>query len=80
MIQKPTTFRSLIDHLGGVVAFAAATHIGEFAAKKMRDRNSIAVEHWPVIIGVARDQGLILTTDDLVNMKLRQVAEGEAAA
>lgn len=74
MIQKPTTFRSLIDHMGGVVAFAAATHIGEFAVKKMRDRNSIAVDHWPAVIKAARAHGTILTSDDLVNMKLRKVA------
>lgn len=71
MITKPDTFRTLIDHFGGVVAFATATGIGEFAAKKMRDRNSVAVKHWPVVIDAAKGIGLILTSDDLVNMKLR---------
>jgi hypothetical protein len=71
MITKPDTFRTLIDHFGGVSSFASATRIGEFAAKKMRDRNSIAVKHWPAVIEAAKPVGLILTTDDLVNMKLR---------
>ncbi len=74
MITKPDTFRTLIDRIGGVPAFAAATGIGEFAAKKMRDRNSVAVGHWPAVIQAARGVGLILTTDDLVNMKLRAKA------
>lgn len=72
MIEKPDTFRDLISRLGGVSAFAAKMSIGEFAAKKMRDRDSIAVDHWAGVIGVARADGLILTTDDLVNMKLRK--------
>jgi len=72
MIEKPDTFRDLIAFLGGVNSFAAKMGIGEFAAKKMRDRNSVAVDHWSQVIAVARRDGLILTSDDLVNMKLRK--------
>ncbi len=79
MIEKPGTFRALIEKLGGVNAFAGKMRIGEFAAKKMRDRNSIAIDHWPDVIAVARVDGIILTTDDLVNMKLR-AKEARAAA
>jgi hypothetical protein len=71
MIEKPQTFRALIDHLGGVTKFSQITGIGAFSAKKMRDRNSIAVEHWTGVISAAKAEGLILTSDDLVNMKLR---------
>lgn len=71
MIQKPDTFRTLIAHMGGVVAFAEKISVGEHAAKKMRDRNSVAVEYWPTLIDAARKDGLILTTDDFVNMKIR---------
>lgn len=71
MITKPDTFRALITELGGVSDFAEMMGIGEFAAKKMRDRNSIAVPHWPAVIAAAKERGMILTTDDLVNMKLR---------
>lgn len=77
MITKPDTFRTLIDRMGGVVAFAGKIGIGEFAAKKMRDRNSVAVDHWPALIEAARTDGMILTTDDLVNMKIK--AKGVAA-
>ncbi len=71
MIQKPDTFRTLIAHLGGVSSFAGKLGVGEHAAKKMRDRNSVAVSYWPALIDAARADGLLLTTDDFVNMKLR---------
>lgn len=74
MMQKPDTFRALIDRLGGVSAFAGKAGIGEHSAKKMRDRNSIAISHWPAIIMAARADGLILTTDDLVSMSLKRKA------
>ncbi len=74
MLTKPDTFRALIHRLGGVNSFAAKMGFGEFAAKKMRDRNSVAVKHWPKLIEVARADGLILTSDDFVNMNLARVA------
>jgi hypothetical protein len=79
MIEKPATFRALIDDLGGFVSLGTAMNLPPNTVKGMRLRNSVAVEHWPALIAVARAQGTILTTDDLVNMKLRQIAEGEAA-
>lgn len=69
-MSKPDTFRTLIASLGGVAAFADKTGIGEFAAKKMRDRNSIAVKHWPAVLLAASDGGIVLTNDDLVAMSL----------
>jgi hypothetical protein len=82
MFEKPQTFRALIqDGFGGVAGFSAATDIGEFAAKKMRDRNSIAVEHWPVVIAAAKERGILLTSDDFVAMQLRRLeAKREEAA
>jgi hypothetical protein len=75
MIQKPDTFRTLIDRMGGVSSFADKLGVGEFAAKKMRDRNSVAVDHWPALIDAARIDGLIFTTDDFVNMQIKARAE-----
>jgi len=74
MNTAPKTFRDLIDRLGGVSSFAAETGIGEHSAKKMRDRNSIAVAHWPAVIGAARKHGLSLSSDDLLAMKLGGIA------
>lgn len=75
MIQKPDTFRTLIERLGGVSRFAEKIGAGAFAAKKMRDRNSIAVRHWPEVIAASHEAGLDLSTDDLVGMKLRSEQE-----
>lgn len=75
MDTKPDTFRALIAQLGGVTAFAGKIGAGAFAAKKMRDRNSIAVRYWPDVITASRDSGLDLTSDDLVGMKLRSEQE-----
>ena len=78
MSHKPDTFRTLIDRLGGVTRFAEKIGAGAFAAKKMRDRNSIAVRHWPEVIAASHEAGLALTSDDLVDMKLRS-EHGRAA-
>lgn len=75
MSHKPDTFRTLIDRLGGVTRFAEKIGAGAFAAKKMRDRNSIAVRHWPTVIAASHGDGIALTTDDLVAMKLRSEME-----
>lgn len=75
MIDKPDTFRILIEKLGGVKAFADKLGIGEFAAKKMRDRNSVAVEHWPRLVLVAKENGFLFTTDDFVNMSFKRQVE-----
>jgi hypothetical protein len=81
MITKPNTFRKLIEQLGGVKPFAAKMGLPPNTAKMMRDRNSVAVEHWPLLIDVAREDGLLLTTDDFVNMKLARPipSQGKAA-
>jgi hypothetical protein len=75
MIEKPDTFRTLIEALGGVKSFADNLGVGEFAAKKMRDRSSVAVDHWPRLILVARERGFLFTTDDFVAMAQKRQVE-----
>lgn len=75
MIEKPDTFRSLIEALGGVKAFADKMNLGEFAAKKMRDRNSVATDHWPRLVQVCRENGFLFTTDDFVEMSTKRQIE-----
>lgn len=69
-MNKPDTFRTLVGTLGGVSAFAEKVGVGAFAAKKMRDRNSIAVRYWPAVIAAAAADGIDLSTDDLMQMAL----------
>ncbi len=75
MIKKPQTFRDLITDLGGVKAFADKLGVGENNAKKMRDRNSVAVEHWPRLVMVSKENGILLTTDDFVAMSAHRITE-----
>lgn len=75
MIEKPNTFRTLIEALGGVKSFADKMKLGEFAAKKMRDRSSIATDHWPRLLQVCRENGILFTTDDFVDMATRREVE-----
>lgn len=74
-MQKPTTFRTLIEALGGVKDFASQLGCTEFAAKKMRDRSSIGSDHWPELARVARANGFLFTTDDFVAMSLKREVE-----
>ena len=60
-MQKPTTFRTLIEALGGVKDFAHQLGCSEFAAKKMRDRSSIGSDHWPELAKVARAKAKVET-------------------
>lgn len=75
MIEKPTTFRTLIQSLGGVKSFADKMGLGEFAAKKMRDRNSIATDHWPKLLQVCRENGFLFTSDDFLEMAGKRQVE-----
>ena len=69
-MKKPATFRDLIKDLGGVAAFADKMGFQRNTAKMMRDRNSVAFEHWGKLIEVCREHGRLYTTDDFVAMKL----------
>lgn len=80
MSQKPETYSDLIAHLGGVSRFSEITGINEHTAKKMRDRNSIGVAHWPVVMKVSKSAGLSITADDLLQMRVASKEQaGEAA-
>lgn len=77
-MQKPTTFRTLIEALGGVKSFASQLGATEFAAKKMRDRSSIGSDHWPDLARIARENGFLFTTDDFVAMSQHRTVEKRA--
>jgi hypothetical protein len=74
-MQKPATFRTLIEALGGVKSFANQMGFTEFAAKKMRDRNSISSDHWSLLASVCRSNALLYTTDDFVAMSQHRTVE-----
>jgi len=49
-MNVPSSIFDLIERWGTIVEFAADVGCGYEAARKMRDRNSIAPEHWERVI------------------------------
>lgn len=74
-MNKPNTFRDMIENWGGIPAFAEDIGVGYVTAQKMWQRNSVAVRHWPVLLQKATGRDVFLTSDRLLEMKAKsQVA------
>ena len=58
MHQSPASISDLISKWKTVAAFAGAVGCGYEAARKMRDRESIAPEHWQAVITAAEAKGV----------------------
>jgi hypothetical protein len=54
----PSSISDLISRWPTIGAFAAAVGCGYEAARKMRDRQSIAPEHWAAVVAAAKAKGL----------------------
>lgn len=54
MDHQPTSVADLIGKWKTITEFAADVGCGYEAARKMRDRGSIAPEHWPNIVSAAK--------------------------
>jgi len=65
------TFRDLITRWPSVAEFARDIGVGYEAARKMRDRGNIDVEHWDTLIQAASARGIKLSTDQLHDMYRR---------
>lgn len=52
-MDSPVCISDLISRWPTIAAFAAAVGCGYEAARKMRDRESIAPEHWQRVIAAA---------------------------
>ena len=57
-MRTPNSISDLISRWDTITAFAAAVGCGYEAARKMRDRQSIAPEHWPAVVKAAETHGL----------------------
>lgn len=58
---------NLIDELGGYRAVASFLSLPPTTVASWKSRGSIAVEHWPKIVEVARERGVVgVTFDELV--------------
>ena len=70
-MQKPNTFPELLDHWT-TPELSAALAVPYVTARKMRERRSVGIGHWPRFIEAAGDKGIRLTLDDLARMRLRK--------
>lgn len=57
-MSTPNTIPDLIAHWDKLTQFAADVGCGYEAARKMRDRGSIAPEHWPNVIRASAEKGI----------------------
>jgi len=57
-MEAPATISDLISKWDKLTLFAADVGCGYEAARKMRDRESIAPEHWPNIIRASEAKGI----------------------
>lgn len=77
-MNKPNTFRELIEFWGGIPAFADDLGVAYVAAQKMWQRNSVAAWHWPKLLQMAAGKGVLLTADRLVGMKPNRQSKAQA--
>ena len=82
MTNKPTTFEECLDLLGGrPVATQEALQVPYVTAQMMHRRKSIGDAHWPRLKEVLRWKGVVLSTDDLLEMKqAKRRSSSEVAA
>lgn len=57
-MTTPNNIPDLIANWDKLTEFAAAVGCGYEAARKMRDRSSIAPEHWANVISASEDKGI----------------------
>jgi len=79
MSDAPTSISDLISRWPTIGEYAAAVGCGYEAARKMRDRESIAPEHWPAVVAAAARCGVAGVTLDWLAAR-RAPEKTEAAA
>lgn len=57
-MTAPKDIRALVSQWPTITGFAKDVDCGYEAARKMRERNSIAPEHWPNVIAAAEKFGV----------------------
>lgn len=73
------TISNLIKNWTTIREFADAIGCGYEAARKMKDRNSIAPEHWDNVLTASKAKGLSwVTIDWLISVRSRPPKQGAA--
>jgi len=74
-MNELTSIAALIDAWPTIAEFARDIGVGYEAAKQMRRRGSIAIEHWPSVIASGRGQGLGVTSDLMMRLHTAKRAQ-----
>ena len=77
-MDTPNTISELVSRWDRITQFAADVGCGYEAARKMRDRESIAPEHWPNVIRASVEKGVPGISYEW--LAARRVAAAEKAA
>lgn len=80
-MRTPETIPDLINRWDKLVEFSEAVGCGYEAARKMRDRASIAPEHWDRVIAASNDKGVNgINYEWFMRQRSASVGDGERAA
>jgi len=79
-MEAPASISDLIAVWPTIVEFSADVGCGYEAARKMRDRNSIAPEHWPSVIAASERRGIPGVTFEWLAKQRISTAPEESAA
>lgn len=82
MQSKPTSFPELLDLWETPKALSLALGVPYVNAQMMKRRKSVDVVHWPRLIALLAERGIVVTSDDFVQMavKRREAPPVEGAA
>lgn len=79
-MRKETSTKDLINNWKTIREFSDDVGCGYEAARKMRDRNSIAPEHWNNVLMASKSKGLNwVTVDWLIKLRSRPSKQDKAA-
>lgn len=79
LMSEPSSISDLIANWRTIAEFASEVGCGYEAARKMRDRESIAPEHWAKVIGASEAKGIAGVTYEWLARRRVPPAAGEAA-
>ncbi|WP_019170701.1 hypothetical protein [Pseudaminobacter salicylatoxidans] len=77
-MSEPSSISDLISNWRTIAEFASDVGCGYEAARKMRDRDSIAPEHWAKVIVASEVRGISGVTYEWL-ARCRAASAGEAA-
>lgn len=78
-MSEPSSISDLISNWHTIAEFAADVGCGYEAARKMRDRESIAPEHWAKVISVSEAKGIPGITYEWLALRRTTSASEDAA-